>query len=82
MKKYILKIANKKFKSRLILGTVKYKNMRECAKAIKISAEIFIAFAHSLIFLYFTVPNISLDLNFLFAIFNIYFFINSIFYLF
>ena len=37
----ILKIANKKFKSRLIVGTGKYKNMQECAKAIKISgAEI------------------------------------------
>ena len=41
MKKDILKIANKKFKSRLIVGTGKYKDMRECAKAIKISgAEI------------------------------------------
>ena len=37
----ILKIANKKFKSRLIVGTGKYKNMKECAEAIKISgAEI------------------------------------------
>ena len=34
-------IANKKFKSRLIVGTGKYKNMSECAKAIKLSgAEI------------------------------------------
>ena len=33
----LLKIANKKFKSRLIVGTGKYKNMQECAKAIKIS---------------------------------------------
>ena len=41
MKLDILKIANKKFKSRLIVGTGKYKNMLECAKAIKISgAEI------------------------------------------
>ena len=41
MKLDILKIANKKFKSRLIVGTGKYKNMHECAKAIKISgAEI------------------------------------------
>ena len=31
------KIANKKFKSRLIVGTGKYKNMKECAKAVKIS---------------------------------------------
>ena len=30
-------VANKKFKSRLIVGTGKYKNMSECAKAIKIS---------------------------------------------
>ena len=41
MKLDILRIANKKFKSRLIVGTGKYKNMQECAKAIKISgAEI------------------------------------------
>jgi len=34
-------IANKKFKSRLIVGTGKYKNMSECAKAVKLSgAEI------------------------------------------
>ena len=32
-----LTIANKKFKSRLIVGTGKYKNMSECAKAIKLS---------------------------------------------
>jgi len=31
------KIDNKIYKSRLIVGTGKYKNMRECAKAIKIS---------------------------------------------
>ena len=30
-------IAKKKFKSRLIVGTGKYKSMMECAKAIKIS---------------------------------------------
>ena len=30
-------IAKKKFKSRLIVGTGKYKSMSECAKAIKIS---------------------------------------------
>ena len=36
-----LKIANKKFMSRLIVGTGKYKNFSECAKAIKFSgAEI------------------------------------------
>ena len=41
MKLDILKIANRKFKSRLIVGTGKYKNMQECANAIKISgAEI------------------------------------------
>ncbi len=32
-----LVIANKKFSSRLIVGTGKYKNMSECAKAIKLS---------------------------------------------
>ena len=41
MKKDQLKIANKKFNSRLIVGTGKYKSMSECAKAIKLSgAEI------------------------------------------
>jgi len=36
-----LKIAKQKFNSRLIVGTGKYKNMKECAKAIKLSgAEI------------------------------------------
>ena len=41
MKKDQLKIANKKFNSRLIVGTGKYKNMPECAKAVKLSgAEI------------------------------------------
>ena len=41
MKSDLLKIANKNFKSRLIVGTGKYKNMLECSKAIKISgAEI------------------------------------------
>ncbi len=39
--KDFFKIANKKFKSRLIVGTGKYKNFSECAKAIKYSgAEI------------------------------------------
>ena len=37
MKKDNFIIAKKKFKSRLIVGTGKYKNMSECAKAIKIS---------------------------------------------
>ena len=32
-----LTIAKKKFKSRLIIGTGKYKNMSECAKAVKLS---------------------------------------------
>ena len=32
-----LKVSNKKFNSRLIVGTGKYKNMAECAKAIKLS---------------------------------------------
>jgi thiazole synthase len=41
MKKDNLIIAKKKFKSRLIIGTGKYRNMKECAKAIKLSgAEI------------------------------------------
>ncbi len=40
-KKDFFKISKKKFSSRLIVGTGKYKNMSECAKAIKISgAEI------------------------------------------
>ncbi len=38
-KKDELIIANKKFKSRLIVGTGKYKNMSECAKAVKISGS-------------------------------------------
>ena len=34
-------IAKKKFKSRLIVGTGKYKSMKECAKAVRLSgAEI------------------------------------------
>ena len=37
MKKDSFIVANKKFNSRLIVGTGKYKNMSECAKAIKIS---------------------------------------------
>ena len=37
MKKDNFIIANKKFSSRLIVGTGKYKNMIECAQAIKIS---------------------------------------------
>ena len=41
MKKDKLIIANKKFHSRLIVGTGKYKDMKECAKAVKLSgAEI------------------------------------------
>ena len=41
MKKDYLKIAGKKFSSRLIVGTGKYNSMSECAKAIAISqAEI------------------------------------------
>ena len=39
--KDFFKIANKKFKSRLIIGTGKYKSFSECAKAVKYSgAEI------------------------------------------
>ena len=41
MEKRKFVIANKKFTSRLIVGTGKYKNMHECAKAVKLSgAEI------------------------------------------
>ncbi len=41
MKKDSFIVANKKFNSRLIVGTGKYKNMSECAKAIELSgAEI------------------------------------------
>ena len=41
MKKDQLIVAKKKFNSRLIVGTGKYKSMSECAKAIKLSgAEI------------------------------------------
>ena len=41
MTKDKLIVANKKFNSRLIVGTGKYKSMSECAKAIKLSgAEI------------------------------------------
>ena len=36
-KKDVFLIAKKKFKSRLIVGTGKYRSMKECAKAIKIS---------------------------------------------
>ena len=40
-KKDYFKIANKKFSSRLIVGTGKYKNFRECEQAVKASgAEI------------------------------------------
>tara|TARA_Y100001970_G_scaffold215965_1_gene264357 strand:- start:14 stop:790 length:777 start_codon:yes stop_codon:yes gene_type:complete len=40
-KKDFFKISNKKFQSRLIVGTGKYKNFTECAKAVKASgAEI------------------------------------------
>ena len=35
MKKDYLKISSKSFKSRLIVGTGKYKSFLECAKAIK-----------------------------------------------
>ena len=37
MKQDKLIISKKKFNSRLIVGTGKYKSMKECAKAIKIS---------------------------------------------
>ena len=37
LKKDILKVANKKFNSRLIVGTGKYKNFKETAKAVEAS---------------------------------------------
>ena len=37
MKKEFLKVGNKKLKSRLIVGTGKYKNFKETADAIKAS---------------------------------------------
>ena len=37
LEKNTLKIGTRRFKSRLIVGTGKYKNFAECAKAIKIS---------------------------------------------
>ena len=41
MKKDFFRISNKKFASRLIVGTGKYRNFTECAKAVKASgAEI------------------------------------------
>ena len=38
-KKDYFKISNKKFKSRLIVGTGKYKNFSQCAKAVKASGS-------------------------------------------
>ena len=94
MKSDILKITNKKFKSRLIVGTGKYKNMKECAKAIKISGAEIVTVAVRRVnildkskpllmdyinpkkIMYLPVPTISLDLNFLSAIFRISNFIN------
>ena len=38
MKRDFLKIASKKFNSRLIIGTGKYKNFLECSKAVKASS--------------------------------------------
>ena len=37
-------ISNKNYKSRLIVGTGKYKNFNECAKAIKLSGAEVITF--------------------------------------
>ena len=36
-KKDFFKIANKTFSSRLIVGTGKYKSLKECAKAVEAS---------------------------------------------
>ena len=37
MKKDTFKISSRKFKSRLIVGTGKYKNFLECSKAVRAS---------------------------------------------
>ena len=44
-KKDYFKISNKKFLSRLIVGTGKYKNFVECAKAVKASGAEFVTVA-------------------------------------
>ena len=44
-KKDFLKIAQKKFNSRLIVGTGKYKNMLECAKAVELSGAAIVTVA-------------------------------------
>ena len=45
MKKDIFKVANKRFNSRLIVGTGKYKSMIECSKAIKLSGAAIVTVA-------------------------------------
>ena len=60
-----LLVAKKKFNSRLIVGTGKYRNMSECAKAIN--------FSGADIVLYLPVPTISLELNFFLATTNLSF---------
>ena len=45
MKKDILKIAGKSLKSRLIVGTGKYKNFSETAKAVKASGAVMVTVA-------------------------------------
>ena len=47
----LFKIAKKKFKSRLIVGTGKYKSFRECANAIKASGAFIVLFKTSIIFI-------------------------------
>ena len=51
MNKENLVVAKKKFKSRLIVGTGKYKNMTECAKAIKLSGANIVTVAVRLFYL-------------------------------
>ena len=45
MKKDILKIAGKSLKSRLIVGTGKYKNFSETAKAVEASGAVMVTVA-------------------------------------
>ena len=61
--KDFFKIANKKFKSRLIVGTGKYKSFSECAKAIKISGTRFSVLKSSLSQLHRALMNFMIDIN-------------------
>ena len=61
MKKDMFQIGGKKIKSRLIVGTGKYKSFKETSHAVKA----FTACEVSLKLLYFPVPTINLDFIFL-----------------